>query len=532
MGKEHRVPGKGRSRLASIAIVLVSIIAALAVLGLVLKLANPLPSRDLFPADAAVTSTDSVLAERLAGHAATQPGKSGVMLLGTGLEAFAMRAAMVRKAERTIDAQYYIWEDDLSGSMLLAEIVRAADRGVRVRLLIDDNPTAGLDPMWASVVTHPRIDVRIFNPMTIRKPRVINYLFDFPRLNRRMHNKSLTVDDAITVVGGRNVGDVYFGAASERLFIDLDALAIGSVVPQVSAEFQRYWTSEASYPAELILGGVDARLIENWRNPRHADSDLASAYAAAASDAFASLERTMRDGGFTWADIELLADDPRKAAGPIPEEDLLAAQLAPIIAGAQTRFDLLSGYFVPAERGTEMLVDLANRGVETRIVTNSVSVTDVPIVHAGYIPSRKPLVDAGVELYEARPHDDDARLEMKTLGKSRFSGGGESLHAKTFAIDGKRLFVGSFNFDPRSALLNCEMGFVIDAPELASEMVARLDQRLPTNAYRVSSGEDGELTWTVSDRDPPEVRTTEPGTSAFSRFVVGALSKLPIAWLL
>lgn len=195
MGKENREPGKGRSRLVSIAIVLVSIITALALLGLVLKLANPLPSRDLFPADAAVTSTDSVLAERLAGHAATQPRKSGVMLLGTGLEAFAMRAAMVRKAERTIDAQYYIWEDDLSGSMLLAEIVRAADRGVRVRLLIDDNPTAGLDPMWAAVVTHPRIDVRIFNPMTIRKPRVINYLFDFPRLNRRMHNKSLTVDN-------------------------------------------------------------------------------------------------------------------------------------------------------------------------------------------------------------------------------------------------------------------------------------------------------------------------------------------------
>ncbi|WP_369027219.1 phospholipase D family protein [Qipengyuania sp. RANM35] len=514
------------------ALVLVLILAALAVLGLTLKFANPLPARDRFPQDASVTRSDSSLVDRLAPLANGNPGKSAVMLLTTGLDAFAMRIAMVRRAEQTIDAQYYIWEDDLSGSLLLSEIVKAADRGVRVRVLIDDNPTAGLDPMWASVVTHPLIDVRIFNPMTIRRPRLANYLFDFPRLNRRMHNKSLTVDNAITVVGGRNVGDVYFGAASEGLFIDLDALTFGAIVPEVSAEFQRYWTSDAAYPAELILGGVEPERTERWRNPQFADSPLAQAYASATAAAYAELETSFAEGGFTWAAVELLADDPRKAEGRVREDELLVARLAPIITGARKRFDMISGYFVPASRGTEWLSSLARSGVTTRVVTNSVSVTDVPVVHAGYVPSRKPLVAAGVQLFELRPLGEDARLEMKQFGTSRFSGGGESLHAKTFAVDAQQLFVGSFNFDPRSALLNCEMGFVIESPELAGELVARLDKRLPGGAYKISARDDGELIWTASIKGQSREYRTEPGTSALGRFLIWALSKLPIAWLL
>jgi len=503
----------------------------LVLLALGLRLAFPLPGPGDFPPDPVLPERPSALVEASADLAAEHPGESGLRVLSSGEEAFAARMALVRRASRSIDARYYIWEGDLTGRMLLAEIVAAADRGVRVRLLVDDNPTAGLDPMWGAAAAHPNIAVRLFNPMTIRAVRSANYLFDFPRLNRRMHNKSLTVDDAVTIVGGRNVGDEYFGAGTDGLFIDLDMLAVGAIVPEVVRDFERYWSSEAAYPAGAILPPSASTGLAGLRDPAFADAVLAARYRAAADSAAASLTPEAGEGALLWARAELVSDNPAKAHDKASRADLLAARIVPLIAGARERIDLVSGYFVPGRRGAEWLSGLARKGVRVRIVTNSIQVTDVPVVHAGYAPYRAELLTAGAELYEARPLGV-RELAAGDLGQTRFSGGGESVHAKTFAVDGRYVFVGSFNFDPRSALLNCEMGLVIDAPELAEMLAGALDRGLPDHSYRLSQGEDGSLRWNERSGGNERIHTSEPGTTAPARALVWAMSKLPIEWML
>jgi putative cardiolipin synthase len=415
---------------------------------------------------------------------------------------------------------------------LLAEMIAAADRGVRVRLLIDDNPTAGLDNMWAAADSHPNIEVRLFNPLAVRKPRAINYLFDPFRLNRRMHNKSITYDSAVSIVGGRNVGDEYFGASSQGLFIDLDALAIGDVVPAIEDEFERYWTSASAFPAGMLLPLPPEGELEHLRNPVFADESLATAYRAAAYDMATLKEQTEPIDGYIWASVRLVADNPAKALDKAEASDLMALQIAPVIAGAKERFDLVSGYFVPSDVGTQLIAQRAIEGAKVRVVTNSIKVTDVPVVHAGYAPWRKPLLQSGVELYEARPLSDQHPGERGDLGRTRFSGGGESVHAKTFAIDNRTVFVGSFNFDPRSALLNCEMGLLIESPEIARAVGQTLDERLGPAAYAVSLDDNGKMRWTAGTGEDARTFDTEPNTTMMDRALIRVLSLLPIEWLL
>ncbi len=508
-----------------------SIIAGLALLALVLGLTNRLPSRDDLPPDPSLPDEPSTIAMAAAELAQEQGDNSALYLITNSIEALAMRLAMVRRAERSIDAQYYIWEDDLSGRLLLAELVAAADRGLRVRLLIDDNPTAGLDAMWQGVDAHPNISVRIFNPLVIRKFRPANYLFDFFRLNRRMHNKSFTIDSAATLVGGRNVGDEYFGAADKGLFIDVDALAVGAVVPDVVSEFERYWNSTPAYPAERILNVSKPLSLDALRDPQFDDPKRAQEYLSAVASAIEKLQLNSSDDDFVWAPVRLVADHPDKALNKAQASDLLATQIEPLIAGAKTDFDLVSGYFVPGEFGTELLTTLADNGVTTRVATNSIQVTDVPVVHAGYVPYRKDLLRAGVELFEARP-TSDARNVPANVGQTRFSGGGESVHAKTFAIDQQIFFVGSFNFDPRSARLNCEMGFIVESPTLARGFGQELDHRLAQNAYQVELDETGDLAWATVIDGKEERWEEEPGTSLLDRAIVSFLSILPIEWML
>ncbi|MFV0644921.1 MAG: phospholipase D family protein [Sphingomonadaceae bacterium] len=513
-------------------IIIAEILLALLLLGVVLKILFPLPSRDNIPPDQPVPAIESPIATRTTELASTHPGKTGLYLLPTGIDAFAMRLALADSAQQTIDARYYIWEGDLSGKMLLSAVIAAADRGARVRLLIDDNPTAGLDDMWAAANSHPNITVRIFNPLTIRAFRPANYLFDFPRLNRRMHNKSFTVDGVATVIGGRNVGDEYFGARSEGLFIDLDTLAIGAAVPDEQADFERYWSSEAAYPAESILHDPEGGDLEKLKDPEYEDAVLARNYRSAAQDAINTLASVKDGDDVEWADTRLVSDNPDKAFSKEKRSDLLAVKIAPVIEGAKERFDLVSGYFVPGHNGTRFIAGLAGNGIKTRVITNSFAVTDVPVVHAGYYPYRPPLLLAGVNLFEARPMPGQEQEEAHNVAQTKFSGGGESVHAKTFAIDNKILYVGSFNFDPRSALLNCEMGLLIDSPRLATAFNEELDKRVPEHSYQVKRTDDGKLTWTADDNGKETVYTKEPDMNAFQRTYIAVLSKLPIEWML
>jgi len=479
-------------------------------------------SRALAPAETAGTALGRALTPEAAAH----PGQSGILPLDDALESFAARVLLVRAAERTLDVQYYIWRDDITGHALLDELRQAADRGVRVRLLLDDNGHA-MDATLLALDEHPGIEVRLFNPFSVRHPKVLGYLTHFSRANRRMHNKSLIADGQAAIIGGRNVGDEYFGATDGVLFADLDVLATGAVLPDLSADFDRYWTSGSSYPIDRIVVAA-----------RAADAHPDSAAQARADPRAARFSTALRESRFVpellagtlvpqWARVEMVSDDPRKGLGQARDEDLLAHQLRRILARPpRASLDLVSPYFVPTDAGVEVFVRLAVSGVRVRILTNALEATDVSAVHSGYARHRQALLRAGVELHEMR-RGASAPGRPGLLGSS-----GSSLHAKTFAIDGERVFVGSMNFDPRSVRLNTELGFIIDSPPMARAVADAFEREIPAAAYAVRLDERGELVW-IERREGGDIRhTREPGASLGRSAWIGLLSLLPIEWLL
>lgn len=508
--------------------------ALLLAIAALLAACSPLPPSETRvpsapPPDLAATS----LARHIGSAAAGHPGRSGVLPLARGHDAFAARIQLAQAAERTLDVQYYIWQDDLSGTLLIDALRQAADRGVQVRLLLDDNNTAGLDPVLAALAAHPRIAVRLFNPFAWRHWRWLGYLVDFPRLNRRMHNKSFTADRHATVVGGRNVGDSYFDARGDVLYVDLDVLAVGPVAHEVASDFDRYWDSASAYPVERLVpparvGGLAAlagRAAAVRQEPR------GQAYMEAVAGSHFMQDLPAGKLALHWVPVRMLSDDPAKALGRASREDLLWPQLAPALAQARAQVDLVSPYFVPGERGTAFLAALAARGVRVRVLTNGLGSTDVPIVHSGYARRRPALLAGGVRLFELKRSDTlpPAHERGSASGSSD-----SSLHAKTFSVDGQRIFVGSFNFDPRSARLNTELGFLIDSPALAQGMAQSLQAGLARRVYEVRRAADGSLRWVErsGSDDGERVHDEEPGTGLALRLAVRLLSWLPIEWLL
>jgi putative cardiolipin synthase len=452
------------------------------------------------------------------------PGESGILALDDAQHAFAARLQLADAAQTTLDVQYYIWRDDVAGGLLVDALRRAADRGVRVRLLLDDNGTVGLDRHLAALDAHPAIAVRLFNPFRFRRWRILGYLFEFPRLNRRMHNKSFTVDRQVTIVGGRNVGDEYFGAGNELSFVDLDVLAIGPVVSEVSHDFERYWTCASARDASRVLG----RVSTSGASFAPKIDPAVDAYRLAV--ARHPLVEDLLQGKLTlqWATTGMLSDDPAKAEGRAGPDGLMWPKLAASALEATRSLDLVSAYFVPGATGTADLAELAARGVRIRIITNALAATDVVAVHAGYARRRAALLAAGIELFEMRRSVPDTGLARPGTRGSSWS----SLHAKTLAIDGRRVFVGSFNFDPRSAELNTELGFLIDSPALAEALSRRLDEMLPTLAFAVRPSPAGRLEWIEESAGARRIHRREPGAGVWRRLAVAALSFLPIEPLL
>lgn len=463
------------------------------------------------------------------------PGQSGIAALPDGRAAFAARVSLADAADRTLDVRYYIWRNDMSGTLLFAALHRAADRGVRVRLLLDDNGTVGLDAVLAVLDAHPNIEVRLFNPFKLRRWRVLEYLTDFPRLNRRMHNKSFTADDHATIIGGRNVGDEYFDAGQATFFVDLDVLAIGPVVNEVSRDFERYWTSASAIPARRVLRRATAR----------SQADVAAAAARVERQPAAiayreAVARTsfMRDllGGrliFEWTTTRMLSDDPAKGLDRVPEAALVWHHLRDALGSSTQTVRLVSPYFVPGTAGVKGLAALVEKGVNITVLTNSLEATDVTVVHSGYAKRRRSLLRAGVALFELKRAS--SQPPVKRAGQIRSLGSGSSassLHAKTFAVDGERVFIGSFNFDPRSARLNTEMGFLIDSSALADAIARRFANEVPARAYHVRLNEAGKLCWIDWRQGEEIVHTSEPGATLMRRFVLSLLSLMPIEWLL
>ncbi|HEX9506235.1 MAG TPA: phospholipase D family protein, partial [Acidimicrobiia bacterium] len=411
---------------------------------------------------------------------------------------------------------------------------RAADRGVQVRLLLDDNNTAGLDPVLAALDAHPNIEVRLFNPFRVRRWRLLGYLTDFKRLNRRMHNKSFTADGQATVIGGRNVGDEYFDAGQAPWFVDLDVLAIGPVVSDVSRDFERYWASASSIPAARVLPSATATSIaavaaEAARVEHHPD---AAAYIEALARSSFVRDLLTHRLTFDWAGTRMLSDDPAKGLGRAPEDALLWHRLKEILSAPMGELRLVSPYFVPGSAGVEALAVIARQGVKVAVLTNALEATDVAVVHAGYAKRRKSLLAAGITLFELKRGSSGSRKRADWTGRSGSGSSASSLHAKTFAVDRSRVFVGSFNFDPRSARLNTEMGFVIDSAALADALARRFADEVPARAYQVGLGDTGQLHWIDRHDGVEVVQEEEPGTRVLRRFAVAVLSVLPIEWLL
>jgi putative cardiolipin synthase len=498
---------------------------------LLLDRCNRLPSIAHRASSTAMTGTQSTrLGTAVTPLLGAHPGLAGIHILRDARNAFAARHLLASAAERTLDVQYYIWRNDQSGTLLMKALVDAADRGVRVRLLLDDNNTPGLDALLRAIDAHPLIEVRLFNPFAIRSPRAIGYITDFPRLNRRMHNKSFTADNQVTIIGGRNVGDEYFGATDGVLFADVDAIAIGPVVAQVSKDFDRYWASDSSYPADRLLPRVDAAAIrEIAAAAQRVERDAASvAYMKALRESAFVRDLVAGKLPFEWAVTRLISDPPAKVLGGADRDDLLMQQFRTIFGRPSSHVDLVSPYFVPGDAGVELFRGWAKDGVRIRVLTNSLEATDVTPVHAGYAKRREELLAAGVWLYELR-----ARGGRRPGGSGGSLGSSaSSLHAKTFAVDRARIFIGSFNFDPRSAELNTEMGFVIDSPVLAHRIAATFDAEVPLNAWRVQLSPSGDLEWEERSDTRTIRRSTEPGTGFWQRLAVSILSAFPIDSLL
>ena len=490
----------------------------------------PLDARSTSSALPASAAAQTRLGQALAPQMAAHPGLSGIYALSDPLEAFATRALLMRAAQRTLDVQYYIWHDDTTGALLVQELLAAAGRGVRVRLLLDDVGTSGLDAQWSALDEHPLIEVRLFNPMVVRRPKALGYLTDFARANRRMHNKSLTADNQATVIGGRNIGDEYFGATDGVLFADLDVLAVGAIVPEVSNDFDRYWASDSSYPvAPLLSPHADQRQRLEARLAQAATAPATLNYRSAVVRTPFLQQLLQGVLPLEWSPVRMVSDDPAKGLGRATPPGLLLTQLGPVIGEPQRALDLVSPYFVPTQAGVAAFAQLRQRGIRVRVLTNSLQATDVAIVHAGYARWRRALLDQGVELYEMRPGPGDA-AEGHAPGPLGSSGA--SLHAKTFAIDAQRVFVGSFNFDPRSALLNTELGFVIDSPRLAGQVSEAFDQQIPLRSWRVQLDAQGRIEWHEGSGNPPAVHRTEPESRWFERAWLRLLGWLPIEWLL
>jgi putative cardiolipin synthase len=479
--------------------------------------------------DTAGTRIGQAIAPLLAAH----PGLSGIHAMPDAYDAFAARMAMAARAQRSIDLQYFIWHDDQVGMLLLEALWQAAERGVRVRLLLDDGGTSGIDGLLAMVDAHPNIELRLYNPFAYRGSRALGYLTDFQRLNKRMHNKSFTADNQVSVVGGRNIANEYFGAAGAIGFADLDVLAIGAVVPLVSAQFDRYWNSASAYPAAQFLAApadaaqlLQAAFAKTRANPASAD------YAKAVIESRLLANLMNRSLDLDWTHSRLLYDDPAKTLDRSARTDiLLFPALLQSLGKPVKSFDIVSPYFVPGDDGTPLLAEPARSGVRVRVLTNSLASSDESAVLAGYMKRRRDLLRAGVKLYELKPTAKEQSMQVRgRFGAGKVAG----LHAKTYAVDGQRIFIGSFNFDQRSARLNTELGVVLDSPLGAGELAELFDRELRALAYEVLLAPRGErLVWVEHDASGVEIRyDVDPQTDWTLRFKVGFLAGLPIDWLL
>ena len=486
------------------------------------------------PESFAYTDTaDTFFGREFAREIAEHPGKSGFHLLGNGLDAFVARAVFARFAERSIDVQYYLYHADLVGRLLTDQLLKAADRGVRVRLLVDDMDLEGRDRSVAAADSHPNMEVRIFNPFSRKAGRISQFVTRMGEVTRRMHNKSFTVDGQVTILGGRNIGNEYFEADPDLEFADLDVIGVGPAAREVSTAFDLYWNSELAYPVSVLVDVPPTpEKVQQLR--QQLDDFVAgqegSVYLSALRNS--DLARKLRDDEvqLSWGDAVVVYDQPEKLLHDTGRTELhLAPQLRPFLERVDKELIIFSPYFVPGKEGTAFLTDLVKRGVRVRILTNSLASNDVSIVHSGYANYRKALLRGGVELYEM---NKKLTREQRKEKKGASGSSKASLHAKSFVFDREQVFIGSLNLDPRAVVHNTEIGVVLDSREIAEGMGDWFDKNIERLSFRLElkKDEDGSetLLWHGLVDGKPTTFDVEPYTGFWKRFGIGFLRLLPI----
>lgn len=501
--------------------------AALAFAGVLVGCSTlPAVDRGAIASEAIPLSTETTLG-RIAQGSQPAPELSGFRLMPLGLFSLDTRVQLAKRAEVSLDVQYYHFADDETGRWLLRALRDAAERGVRVRLLLDDLYTGGQDTYWLAFAAHKNVEVRLFNPFARARGRgqagrFLAGLDEWGRINHRMHNKLFIADGAMAVIGGRNVANEYYLRGAAENFVDVDAFTVGWIVPPLQYHFDRYWNSAAVYPLTAVASSSlsPETLRERFERetgpattppPAELPSNDILGYGPIADDL---------DGGrlgLTWGEAIVFADHPDKpfdgSVGGEPLDTSVTYNLFEVIRQAKKEVVLSSPYFVPGEYSLQMLRDLRAKSVSVSVMTNSLAATDEPLVHIGYAAHREEMLQMGVELYELSTsrvkNNDRPFLFGKSLGR---------LHAKLAVIDRAGLFIGSMNLDPRSASINTELGAVVFSPQLAKELLRVIDVDRLYSSYRVRLKAGGRgLEWISNDGDKEVILSEEPDSTPWLR---------------
>ena len=484
-----------------------------------------------------VDTAQTTLAQIIQPLQEQHPDLTGYLVLFEPLEALATRLSLIDKAEKRLDLQYYIWDNDKVGSLALHALIRAADRGVKIRLLIDDNNAKSTEGIFLALAQHPNIEVKLFNPYRFRKYRALDMILDLKRINRRMHNKSFIADHQVALIGGRNMTNQYYNVSDNYQFSDVDVMLVGTAVKDISHSFDEYWSHEYAYKVQEVVNQSAHHLsYESLKRQldEHYERVTVQNYLDLTSNSQAIDSLMSRDIQLDWVKAEVVKDSPDKIKSKAKKKEHLNFQLIQQLEQPEKNVDLISAYFVPEKKGAKMLTDLAEDGIKVRVLTNSFKANDVAVVHAFYGKYRQDLLEHGVQLYEFLPALDKndldrhtealakkAKVNLKGLSRS-------SLHAKLMALDEKQVFIGSFNFDPRSAYLNTEIGVLLNSPPLARAVHTTMDENLSKYAYKLVLDANKKITWQRQTPQGPVIYTKEPRMKWWQRAGIKMLSWLPI----
>ncbi|WP_371378895.1 phospholipase D family protein [Thalassotalea aquiviva] len=457
------------------------------------------------------------------------PGLTGVYPLVDGVNAFVARLALIQAAEHTIDVQYYLYHRQQTTIIFTKFLLDAANRGVRVRLLLDDLAQAESEIDLAALAVHPNFEVRLFNPFPNRTFRALGFISNYGQLSRRMHNKSFIVDNRIFITGGRNMGNAYFSAKDSSEFIDLDVMAVGSAVSDASSVFDTYWNHQLSYPIELLSGPSHQQgLTQTSKNlDDYMSNNEDNEYVIQLKNNSFVEQLLNKKLSFDWQQTTLFYDHPDKLLNKVNDKSAnMSADLFAQMGQPDKKAIIVSPYFIPKDKGVKTLTEWVSRGVEVIVLTNALSATDVSAVHSGYAEYRVDLLRAGVQLWELKPSD---LMAKKRKQGRHFSGSSTaSLHAKTMAFDDKKIFIGTMNLDPRSFNLNTEMGLLINSEKLSHSLSQWVSNNVAEYAWQVKLKDPNSEALVWDDRVTGEQFNKEPQTSAWDRFKVWFMSLLPL----